>query len=47
MARLLSVNVGLLRDIAWQGRTVHTAVWKQALSGNSAWGPGGWRAPIR
>ena len=28
MARLLSVNVGLPRDIAWQGKTVHTAVWK-------------------
>ena len=24
MARLLSVNVGLPRDVAWQGRTVHT-----------------------
>ena len=24
MARLLSVNVGLPRDIAWKGRTVHT-----------------------
>src|SRR6201990_2114708 len=28
MARLLSVNVGLPRDIPWQGRTVHTGVWK-------------------
>jgi MOSC domain-containing protein YiiM len=28
MTRLLSVNVGLPRDVAWQGRTVHTAVWK-------------------
>jgi MOSC domain-containing protein YiiM len=28
MARLLSVNVGLPRDIPWQGKTVHTAVWK-------------------
>jgi ferredoxin-NADP reductase/MOSC domain-containing protein YiiM/ferredoxin len=26
--RLLSVNVGLPRDIEWQGKTVHTAVWK-------------------
>ncbi len=33
MARLLSVNVGLPRDIAWIGRTVHTGVWKQPLSG--------------
>jgi len=24
MARLLSVNVGLLRDIAWQGKTVQS-----------------------
>ncbi len=28
MARLLSVNVGLPRDVAWNGRTVHTGVWK-------------------
>jgi hypothetical protein len=28
MARLLSVNVGLPRDIPWQGRTVHTGIWK-------------------
>ena len=28
MARLLSVNVGLPRDIEWQGKTVHSAVWK-------------------
>lgn len=33
MARLLSVNVGLPRDIAWQGRTVHTAVWKEPVRG--------------
>ena len=33
MARLLSVNVGLPRDIAWQGRTVHTAVWKTPVQG--------------
>jgi ferredoxin-NADP reductase/MOSC domain-containing protein YiiM len=33
VARLLSVNVGLPIDIAWQGRTVHTAVWKRAVSG--------------
>ena len=32
-ARLLSVNVGLPRDIAWQGKTVHTAVWKEAVRG--------------
>ncbi|MET0414306.1 MAG: MOSC and FAD-binding oxidoreductase domain-containing protein [Polyangiaceae bacterium] len=33
MARLLAVNVGLPRDIEWQGRTVHTGVWKQAVPG--------------
>src|SRR4051794_41856954 len=26
--RLMSVNVGLPQDVAWQGRTVHTAGWK-------------------
>jgi MOSC domain-containing protein YiiM len=29
MARLLSVNVGLPRDIDWKGRTVHTGIWKE------------------
>jgi ferredoxin-NADP reductase/MOSC domain-containing protein YiiM len=33
MARLLSVNVGLPRDIAWQGRTVRTGVWKAPVEG--------------
>jgi MOSC domain-containing protein YiiM/ferredoxin-NADP reductase len=33
MPRLLSVNVGLPRDIAWQGRTVHTGIWKDPVSG--------------
>ena len=33
MSRLISVNVGLPRDIAWKGRTVHTAVWKTPLGG--------------
>ena len=28
--QLLSVNVGLPRDVAWHGQTVHTAVWKLA-----------------
>ena len=32
MARLLSVNVGLPRDIAWKGRTVHTGIWKTPVS---------------
>jgi MOSC domain-containing protein YiiM len=33
MARLLSVNVGLPRDVAWQGRTVHTGIWKAPVKG--------------
>ena len=33
MPRLVSVNVGLPRDVAWQGRTVHTAVWKAPVTG--------------
>jgi len=33
VARLLSVNVGLPRDIAWKGRTVHTAIWKEPVQG--------------
>jgi MOSC domain-containing protein YiiM/ferredoxin-NADP reductase/ferredoxin len=33
MARLLSVNVGLPRDIEWKGRTVHTGIWKVPVSG--------------
>src|SRR5271155_2781821 len=33
MARLLSVNVGLPRDIVWKERTVHTGIWKNPVSG--------------
>jgi ferredoxin-NADP reductase/MOSC domain-containing protein YiiM len=33
MTRLLSVNVGLPRDIQWKGRTVHTAIWKDPVRG--------------
>ncbi len=33
MARLLSVNVGLPRDIEWKDRTVHTAIWKDPVRG--------------
>jgi ferredoxin-NADP reductase/MOSC domain-containing protein YiiM len=33
MAKLLSVNVGLPRDIQWKGRTVHTAIWKDPARG--------------
>src|ERR1700748_2052201 len=33
MSRLLSINVGLPRDIEWHGKTVHTAVWKTPVQG--------------
>jgi hypothetical protein len=33
MTRLLSVNVGLPRDIEWKGRTVHTGIWKEPVRG--------------
>jgi ferredoxin-NADP reductase/MOSC domain-containing protein YiiM len=33
MGRLLSVNVGLPRDVTWQGRTVHTGIWKTPVEG--------------
>ena len=33
MARLLSVNVGLPRDIVWRDRTVSTGIWKDPVRG--------------
>ena len=33
MARLVSVNVGLPRDIEWNGRVVHTGIWKDPVAG--------------
>ena len=33
MARLLSLNVGLPRDITWNGRNVRTAIWKFPVEG--------------
>jgi MOSC domain-containing protein YiiM len=33
MARLLSVNVGLPREITWRGKTVYTSVWKEPVQG--------------
>jgi ferredoxin-NADP reductase/MOSC domain-containing protein YiiM/ferredoxin len=33
MAQLLAVNVGLPREIEWKGKTVRTAVWKDAVLG--------------
>jgi ferredoxin-NADP reductase/MOSC domain-containing protein YiiM len=36
MARLLSINVGLPRDVAWKGEKVHTAIWKLPVQGRIA-----------
>jgi ferredoxin-NADP reductase/MOSC domain-containing protein YiiM/ferredoxin len=33
MPRLLSVNVGLPRDVKWNGNTVRTSVWKSPVDG--------------
>jgi ferredoxin-NADP reductase/MOSC domain-containing protein YiiM/ferredoxin len=33
MPRLLSVNVGLPREVTWNGKTVRTAVWKFPVAG--------------
>src|SRR5580693_6483579 len=33
MPRLLSLNVGLPRDVTWNGKTVRTAVWKSPVEG--------------
>jgi ferredoxin-NADP reductase/MOSC domain-containing protein YiiM len=30
---LLSVNVGMPKDVPWQGRTIHTGVWKHPVTG--------------
>jgi hypothetical protein len=38
MLSLLSVNVGMPRDVPWQGRTVHAGIWKYPVAGR------GWRA---
>jgi ferredoxin-NADP reductase/MOSC domain-containing protein YiiM/ferredoxin len=31
--RLLSVNVGMPRDVEWDGRVVHTGIWKEPVDG--------------
>jgi MOSC domain-containing protein YiiM len=31
--RLVALSVGKPRDVAWQGKTVRTAIWKQAVEG--------------
>ncbi|MFE7749799.1 MOSC domain-containing protein [Streptomyces sp. NPDC057428] len=33
MGRLVSVNVGMPADVPWRGRTVHTGVYKEPVSG--------------
>jgi len=33
VGHLLSVNVGLPRDVNWQGRAVHTGIWKAPVEG--------------
>src|SRR5215475_4061157 len=33
MARLISLNVGLPREVTWNGRTVRTAIWKFPVEG--------------
>ena len=33
MARLLSVNVGLPREITWNNRTIRTGIWKTPVRG--------------
>jgi ferredoxin-NADP reductase/MOSC domain-containing protein YiiM len=33
MSVVVSVNVGLPQDVAWQGRTVRTAIWKKPVQG--------------
>ncbi len=33
MPRILSVNVGLPRDVTWNGKTVRTAIWKSPVEG--------------
>lgn len=33
MGRLVSVNVGLPRDVPWRGKSVHTGIWKTPVEG--------------
>ena len=33
MSKLLSVNVGLPRDVTWNGKTVRTSVWESPVDG--------------
>ncbi len=33
MGRLVSVNVGMPKDVQWRGKTVHTGIWKTPVEG--------------
>ena len=33
MGRLVSVNVGMPKDVQWRGKTVHTGIWKAPVEG--------------
>jgi MOSC domain-containing protein YiiM/ferredoxin-NADP reductase/ferredoxin len=33
MPKLVSVNVGLPKDVQWRGQRVHTGIWKQSVGG--------------
>jgi ferredoxin-NADP reductase/MOSC domain-containing protein YiiM len=33
VGKLLSVNVGLPKDVEWEGRTVHSGIWKSPVDG--------------
>ena len=32
-ATLVSVNVGMPKDVPWRGKTVHTGIWKTPVEG--------------
>jgi ferredoxin-NADP reductase/MOSC domain-containing protein YiiM len=32
-ARLVSVNVGMPKDVSWRGKTIHTGIWKSPVDG--------------
>ena len=34
--RLVSVNIGLPRDINWRGKTIHTGIWKSPVRAASS-----------
>jgi hypothetical protein len=33
MATLVSLNVGLPKNVSWQDRTVHSGIWKEPVDG--------------